>query len=142
MGTDSNAPLQVRLYGEGLGDYQTVNEWWTARHGHDLAETILPPLGIMVTQNGEPLGAVWCYECFGIGVCFLEFPITKPGLKMGEAKAVISMAIDGAVAVAKAHGDFSIFRCHTIPAIARILPGMGFVRSHREEMHSFTLRRD
>ena len=40
--------LRLRQYGEALGDYQTVSGWYEARHGEPMAETDLPPLGVMV----------------------------------------------------------------------------------------------
>jgi hypothetical protein len=134
--------LSIRIYGEKMGDYQVVNEWWQARHGEPLAETILPPLGVIVQMGDEPLAALWCYECFGVGVAFLEHPITRPGMSLAQAKAVLRYAVEGCVAVAKSHGDFSLFKCYTIPGIAHVLPRLGFQRCTSEPMTGFIMRRD
>lgn len=135
-------PLQVRLYGTQVGDYQMVSGWWQAHDKGDFYETLLPPLGVIVSRGGVDVGAMWCYECFGIGVCFLEYALSAPGLSLHESQAHLSFAIESLVTMAKEHGDFSIFRCHTTPSIARILPGMGFHRSHSQAMQSFIFRRD
>lgn len=119
--------LQARLYGEAVGDYQLVSGWWEARHGEPLAETILPPLGVIVEDGQGPCAAVWCYECFGVGVCFLEFPIARPGMHFNASLRAFEMAIEGCVRIAKQHGDFSLFQGYTLPAIARALRSIGFV---------------
>ncbi len=130
------------MYGERLGDYQLISGWWQARHGSPLMETLLPPLGIIVERSGAPLGALWCYECIGIGVCFLEYPVTRPGMALVEARAVMSLAIEACIAAAKAHGDYSLFRCSTLPAIGRMLGSLGWVREHGGERANYALRRD
>lgn len=119
--------LQARLYGEAVGDYQLVSGWWESRHSEPLAETILPPLGVIVEDGQGPCAAVWCYECFGVGVCFLEFPIARPGMHFNESLRAFEMAIEGCVRIAKQHGDFSLFQGYTLPAIARALRSIGFV---------------
>lgn len=134
--------LQVRLYGEKVGDYQLVNEWWTARHEEALPETVLPPLGVIVELEDKPLGALWCYECFGVGVGFLEYPITRPNLSLAQAKAVMRLAVGACITVAKGHGDFSLFKCYASPAVAHVLPRLGFQRCVKEPMHGFAIRRD
>ena len=136
------AALQVRLYGEKIGDYQLVSAWWQARHHEPLAETILPPLGVIVEQAGEPVAALWCYECFGIGVAFLEHPVTRPNMGLSSAKAALRLAVEACVTVAKGHGDVSLFKCYTIPGLAHVLPRLGFQRCTSEPMTGFILRRD
>ena len=144
---ETKEPLQVRMYGEAVGDYQTANDWWQSRHGEPLAETVLPPLGVMVERDGKPIAALWCYESFGIGVAFLEMPLTRPGLSVREAMQALSLAVEACVRIAKAHakeggGDVSLFKCYTLPGIAHVLPRLGFVKATREPMQGFILRRD
>ncbi len=102
--------LQVRIYGEKLGDYQLVNSWWNARHGESMHEGLFPPLGVIVESDGEAVAALWCYEAYGIGVCHLENPVTRPGLSFGEARRAMGFAIEACVLTAKAHGDFTFFK--------------------------------
>ncbi len=118
--------LQARLYGEKLGDYQAVSGWWEARHGEPLAETILPPLGVIIEDDQGPCAALWCYECFGVGVCFLEFAISRPNLSVIAAMESFKMAVEGCIRVAKLHGDFSYFRCIAEPSLARQIKRAGF----------------
>lgn len=139
---NETAPLQVRVYGLKAGDYQLVNEWWMRHNQTPLPETMLPPNGVIVELDGVPLGALWCYESFGVGVAFLEWPCSAPGLGQREALAVFAFAVEACVHLAKSHGDFCLFRCSTLPAIARALPRLGFVPEHGGHRLNFMLRRD
>ncbi len=130
-------PLQLRLYGEKLGDYQLVNQWWMERHERPFQETQLPPIGVIVERAGVALGALWCFECYGIGVCFLEFPITKPKISAGLGLRVMKLAIEACATLAKSHGDFGELRVFAAPAIAKVLLRMGFSKTSDEEYKHF-----
>lgn len=138
----NEATLTARVYGVQAGDYQLVNSWWKRTNDGDLPEVFLPPLGVMIERDGIPSAALWCYECFGIGVCFLEYPCAVAGLALSELVRVFGFAVDACVKLAKQHGDYSLFRCSTLPTIARVLPKLGFVREHGGHRVNFMLRRD
>ena len=119
--------LKVRIYGERLGDYQLVDSWWFTRHNEHLHEGLLPPLGIVVESDGQAVAALWCYEAYGIGVCHLENPVTRPGLSFGEARRAMGWAIEACVTCAKAHGDFTFFKAWPqTDAMIRVLRMFGF----------------
>lgn len=147
MGIETaNPPLQVRAYGVALGDYQLVNEWWQSRHGEPLAETLLPPCGVIVEREGEPIAALWCYHCYGVGVAFLEMPITRPGSYVSASMEALGLAVEACVTLVKAAaqaegGDVCLFKCYTLPGIARMLPRLGFTKC-TEAMEGFILRKD
>lgn len=134
-------PLTARIYGEASGDYQIVSSWWKARRGEELPETMMPPLGIIIEDAKGPCAALWCYQCFGIGVCFLEFAISRPGMGFRHASNAFKMAVDACIRVAKSHGDFTVFRGFTSPAIARVLEGFGF-QSGGSDWRQVIIRRD
>lgn len=136
----NDAPLTARVYGLKAGDYQVVNSWWRRHNESDLPETMLPPLGVMVEQDGKPIVALWCYECFGIGVCFLEWPCSRPGLDRKQATEAFGYALKACIALAKSHGDYSVFRCSTLAPIARVLPKFGFLPEHGGHRYNFMLR--
>jgi hypothetical protein len=121
-------PLQLRVYGTGLGDYQVVSAWWQARHGQPFPETLVPPDAVIVERAGKPVAFLCCYLSYGVGVAFLEFAVTRPGLGFKVAREAMTMAINGCVALAHGRGDFSFFRCNTVPAIGRVLLGLGFLQ--------------
>jgi hypothetical protein len=117
--------LRARAYGR-KGDYQMVADWWAVhRDGDMFVETILPPTGVIIELNGEPVGALWCYQALGIGVGFVEFPVTRPGLSMREAGVVLATAVDAIAAIVKPDG-YNLLRCSTMPAIASRLERLGW----------------
>lgn len=115
-------------------DLQTVSGWWSKHRNEDLPVAALPPLGVVVADavTGEPVAALWCYECYGVGVAFIEFPVAKPGLQIGELRRVFDLAINAVIVLAGQFcdppGEYRLFRCATNQTIARILDGMGFER--------------
>jgi len=133
--------LKARLYGEQIGDYQTVSGWWEARHGRPLIETLLPPLGIIIEDAAGPVAALWCYQSVGIGVCFLEFPVARPFLSLQKSIEALRFAVEACIQIAKAQGDYSLFRCYTLPGIGRVLKSMGFVGGEQGWVQ-MTMRRD
>lgn len=144
---DRTPLFQARIYGEQAGDYQLVNRWYEARHSKPLSETILPPCGVIIEMDGEPVAALWCYEVFGIGIAFLEHAVTRSGLSISEAKRALSLAAEACIRIAKTHasengGDVSLFYLHARPEIARFLPALGFQTMTENNIQGFSLRRD
>ncbi len=112
-------------------DLPMLAEWWVS---HDslgpFPEAILPPLGVMVWDESGPAAALWCYECFGVGVAFLEFPVSRPGMGFKAARAAFEEAVKACVKLAgkliEPPGDYGVFRCFTLRPIAKTLKGLGF----------------
>jgi len=105
-------------------DHPFLREWWNAHApGTEFPAGILPPLGVLVVDGDGPVAALWCYESYGVGVAFLEFPVSRPGLSAAVAAAAFRGAADACVKLA---GEFRVFRCFTLPAIARVLGRTGW----------------
>lgn len=102
-------------------DWEMVQGWW---QGHDtqrtFARAILPPVGIIVERDKEPVAAVWCYMSAGIGVAFLEHPVSRPGLSLLETASAMNFALDAMEAICRTH-NYGLLIANTLPAIARWL---------------------
>lgn len=123
-------PLQVRSFGEQAGDWDTVSGWWAARQDAGVfTETLLPPLGVVVERGGEPLAAVWAYEAYGVGVAFIEFPCTQPGLAPKLAAAALMMAEECVARILREKNTHALIVAHTRPHIARSLAHLGYLRA-------------
>lgn len=123
--------LTLRHYGLAMGDYQTVSGWYEARHGQPLAETILPPLGVIVEDEHGPAGALFAYQSLGIGVAFLECVVSRPGFSPAEAHAILGRCLEGIEAVLRKE-DYGILRCFVeSDALARALKRHGFTGENR-----------
>ncbi len=120
--------LHAELYQRA--DFPLVAQWWRAHTGQQLQEAALPPLGVRVSNGGHPVAALWCYECYGTPVAELVFPVTRPGLNMGEARRAVLYAISCLIqAAGKGHvpeARFSQFKLLSPASLARFVERLGF----------------
>lgn len=108
-------------------DLPMVREWWRD-HGHKDAfpERLLPPVGVVVQDDdGADIAALWMYMAVEIGVCWIEYPVSAPGLNIVQTKEAFHTAIEGLTEIAKAH-DYGVMIAHTIGPIARMMEAFGF----------------
>jgi hypothetical protein len=118
------------------GDWALVSSWWDQHaQGSALVEPLLPPVGIIVEHESEPLCACWLYMAVNVGVCWLEYPVSRPSLELHEAKEAFHLAIQALEKIAKVH-NYNIMMAHTLPGIARVMRSFGF---HAEERKKITV---
>ncbi len=99
-------------------DFVMVNQWSRA-HGRDgLPAAYLPPDGIILTLQGEPIAAGWLYKSLGVGVAFLEHVHTRPGLTPKQAREAIAVLVTYFRDNAKAD-NYGVLLAHTYLAMAR-----------------------
>lgn len=138
--------LSVRHY--QLSDFPTLNAWRMHRHSAQspLAETTLPPLGVVVEDEHGPAGALFCYESFGVGVGILELALSRPGLSVKRAGAVMAFAVCACVQLAgklvEPQGEFRLFRSASPPVIVRFLKRLGFVQADSTPHFTMFLRNE
>ncbi len=111
-------------------DWETVSKWW---NGHDskrvLLQEALPPAGVMVENEHGPLVALWVHLSAGVGVAFLENPVSKPLQDHVIIEEAFSVAIGAIEAICREH-DYGLIIANTLPAIARWMNRqMGFEES-------------
>jgi hypothetical protein len=120
-------------------DYPTINAWWQSRHGalSDFPSPLLPPLGVVVEEEGEPVFALWCYESFGVGVAFLEYPVSRPGRTAAQTKEAFAEALRGITALAgkrcEPPGEYRVFRAVPGVSLCRGMRALGFVKEYPED---------
>lgn len=122
-------PSFVRQY-DPQQDAETVSFWWGLRRETPMPLGLLPPVGVVVITDGEPVCALWMYMSVGIGVAFLENPVAAPGMPPRETAEAFRLAIEALESIALAH-DYGVLMCHTPAGIARVLRQQGFVFSDR-----------
>ena len=126
-----NNLLRVRHY-EGK-DLPMIREWWAGHGEGEFPAWLLPPLGVVVECDGAPVAALWLYMAVKIGVCFAEFPVSRPGLSMAEGREAFRCAV-GALEAAALANDYRVMICHTLPAIARVMRNFGFRAETRQKI--------
>lgn len=112
-------------------DFPMLAEWWKAHTDLPLARNLLPPLGVVVSINGKPAAAVWCYEIFGAPVAELTFPVARPGMPPADSvRALLYGALACMHAAGKAHvpeAQFCMFKVNAPLRMVRFLKQIGFV---------------
>lgn len=70
--------MKARIYKPE--DYDTVKPWWVGHGVPDVSKAVLPPLGVIVEDDEGPVAVCWLYLALGVGVSWLAWLTTKPGL--------------------------------------------------------------
>jgi len=75
----------IRLFDKET-DYELLTSWWKG-HGWDaVPAAILPKLGVVSKEDGEPVAAAFLYMDNSVGVCWMEWFVANPA---ASGKAVI-----------------------------------------------------
>ena len=99
---------------------------WAIAHGRDgLPVDYLPPDGVVVEVDGEPVAAGWLYKSVGVGVAFLEHVHTRPRMTLKASRKAINLVIAYFQFNAR-EDDYGVILAHTTSALAREAVGMGF----------------
>jgi hypothetical protein len=127
-------------------DLPTLDAWWRRRHpSMGIGSVPRPPLGVVVSINGEAAGAVWCYESFGVGLAQISFPVTRPGLLLPDAQRVIAYGIATVIGLAGQRCDpparYTTFTASPSRGMARTLARLGFKEDPTERV-AMTLHSD
>jgi hypothetical protein len=113
-------------------DYPMLVEWWQAHEASVPPIGVLPKLGVICTRNDEPVAALWLYMDNSVGVCFAEYLVTRPKLKLAESRMAAKVMFDYLKTTAAGFGYF-LMRVVTTKPIARFMRQEGFV-SEREHV--------
>lgn len=119
-------------------DFDLISGWWESHTSGRLAQAALPPFGVVVSDAKGPVAAVWAYECFGVPVAELAFPVTRPGLSLKQAATAVSYAVCACVAtVGKGHipeASFRFFKTFAPRPLVRYLRTLGFKEAVTERV--------
>ena len=120
---------QVREY-DAAHDAVMVCAWWAAHGEGRFPLGLLPPTGLVAEVGGKPVAACWLYMALGVGLCWLEWPVSIPGLALSESREAFTKLVEAMEVVARAH-NYPVMIAHTLPPIARMMKGMGFAVESR-----------
>lgn len=123
--------IEARIY---TPDDLPMLRQWAEFHGRELATEVLPPLGVIVSRDGEPEAALFVYLSVGVGVAFLEHAITRPMLSAKKTRESLMHATTAILAAAREQGEgYNVFIAYTVPAIARTLNRNGWKTTGQRE---------
>lgn len=75
-------------------DYAMLTRWWKAHGWPGVSAAILPKLGLVIEDNGQPIVAGFVYMDNSVGVAFLEWVVGAPEATGRQIVAGISTLID------------------------------------------------
>ena len=110
---------------------EAVAQWWAARHKFAWQPAMLSPVGVVGVVDGQPVCACWLYLSMGVGVAYLENPLTKPGTTLAQARQRLRMLFAALEEVAKAH-DYGVVICHALTSGVKFMESLGYA------FHPFT----
>lgn len=125
--------LSVRPYTDA--DYAVVAAWW---HGHGwppVDAQLLPKLGMVVQEHDEPVAAGWAYMDNSVGVAFMEWLVTRPGMRPALSMRALTHVVGSLYHALAALGYTAIHSSCRQPSLARLLERCGFTVTHRDVIH-------
>ena len=115
--------FQLRFYEDA--DYEMISDWFAVHGASCPPKQLLPRLGVVGQMDGEDVAALWLYMDNSVGVCWAEYPVTRPKLKLSQSREVLKVLFTYLRKVASSNA-YPIMRVTTIPPIARYLEQFGF----------------
>jgi hypothetical protein len=106
--------------------YPTFEAWWRARNVAPIPQAMLPRLGILVRQEGEPVAALWMYLDNSISLGFLNWFLTRPGLPAKQAKAALEHLLRFMAQEAQRLGITHLIASCTQASLSRLLCRNGY----------------
>ena len=95
--------MQVRLW-DREQDYNTLVKWWTDWKFGTVPKECLPPDGIMVENDGEPICAGGLYIGVGTQFAFMEWIVTDQRADKKAVHKALKMCIDAIMELARSKG--------------------------------------
>ncbi len=111
-------------------DLPTVEEWYDFHRSAQLPLGLIPPTGVMVEDDVGPCAVLYYYLYLGVGICRVEWPISRPGLSLAQAGECFAFAVQAVEAAIKdLEGGYGVLVADTLPGIARVMERHGFQRA-------------
>lgn len=116
--------FQLRFY-DHIKDYDLLDEWSWEHGKPPPPREMLPSLGAVCQADGEDIAMLFLYMDNSVGVCWAEFPVTKPKLPMKMSLTALTHLLEFMKKAAAAN-NYGLMRVTTPPPIARFLKSRGF----------------
>ncbi len=107
-------------------DYELLNDWSWEHGKPPPPQTMLPMLGAVAQKDGEDIALLFLYMDNSVGVCWAEYPTTKPALPLKDSVSALLHLLEFMKKAAAAN-NYGMMRVTTHPAIARYLKREGFI---------------
>lgn len=106
-------------------DYKIAQKWWMQHNVAYLARHLLPNLGVVAVNNGDPVCMAWLYVT-NSGLSQIAWLVSKPNLGPKVKLVAMFMVIDSLVSIAKNNGYTYIQIMSDSPGFTRASEMVGF----------------
>lgn len=90
-------------------DYNYLVKWWAQYEFGKVPKECLPPDGIIIEENNEPVCAGGLYRCTGTNFGFMEWIVVDKNTNFKIAHKALTLCIDNIIQLAKENNIQLIF---------------------------------
>lgn len=137
MGQESIRRSMVRARIIDLSkDYDTICAWWKEHGSYAPMQDHLPPTGVMVEEDREPICCGFLYNT-DAKICVVEFIICNPDTEKEVRDVALNYLIKRLRDIAIELGYTAIYNSTGIPKMIDRLKDAGFVEADKNQTHMF-----
>jgi hypothetical protein len=103
-----------------------VSSWWEQHTGRRFQPALLPPVGIVGEDRHGPACACWLHLSAGVGVAFMENPVTRPGMGIKAAKSALTTVFTALEVIALTH-DYGVIMVHPVASGQKFMESLNYV---------------
>ena len=116
-------------------DLPTLLAWWRDRGEGELPDGILPPVGVIASDEHGPAAAAWIYQPTGVPLAILDWLITRPGLGQHQARHACREVFTALADAAREGGATRLFATVTRAGMLREARACGFHVVAQDAVH-------
>lgn len=112
-------------------DHATIAWWWEVRDFAAIPVKMLPPDGVVVCADGQPVAACFLYlgPTLGGMAGWAEWMVTQPGLSPKKALAALEFTLNEIILLAKHRGAVFLFTSLRNTKLGKVYQRAGFVQT-------------
>lgn len=119
-------------------DYPLFLSWWDGHGFPALPQEILPSLGMLISIDGVPTAAAWCYLDSTTPLAMIEWVVTNPDAKPRTVPGAISAALEALTVTAKDLGYTTVLATCRQPSLSKVFQRQGFNVTDASMIHHIT----
>lgn len=117
-------------------DYDTISKWWRAHGSYAPLPEHLPPNGIVVEKENQPVCAGFLYNT-DAKICVIEFLVCDPSADKETRNEALDYLIKILRDMSVEMGYTAIYNSTGIPKFISRLKKAGFVEADKNQAHMF-----
>lgn len=126
--------MEVRLFKKDK-DYPIVLEWWNKYQQTPAPIEFLSDWGVIVSENGKPICAIWFYPIVSVKFGLIKSPIANPDTTKEERNMALNLCLNTIHEIAKDLGYTHVLCPSNVEAFKTRLTSIGYVAGDENCTH-------